>query len=93
MPEEKNNLNNIVKMAGFNLKKLSEQANIPYSTLRFLTKTSPEKWTNEQLSAIATALNITADELKVELGKTVLTPFIKWVGGKRQLLPELINGS
>lgn len=91
MPEEKNNLSNIVKMAGLNVKKLSEKANIPYSTLRFLTKTSPKKWTNEQLSAIATALNITTDELKDELGKTVLTPFIKWVGGKRQLLPELIK--
>lgn len=91
MTEEKNNLNNIVKMAGFNLKKLSEQANIPYSTLRFLTQTSPEKWNNEQLSAIATALNITNEELKDELSKTVLTPFIKWVGGKRQLLPELIK--
>ncbi|MBC6389340.1 DNA adenine methylase, partial [Lactobacillus kunkeei] len=34
---------------------------------------------------------MTTDELKDELGKTVLTPFIKWVGGKRQLLPELIK--
>lgn len=87
----KNNFENIVKMAGLNLKKLSELSNIPYSTLRFLTTTSPDKWNEEQVNAISKALEIDTDTLMDELNKPVLTPFIKWVGGKRQLLPELLK--
>lgn len=87
----KNNFENIVKMAGLNLKEMSDLSKIPYSTLRFLTNTSLDKWNDEQVREISRALEIDRDTLMDELNKPILTPFIKWVGGKRQLLPELLK--
>lgn len=84
-------LNELTKMQGMNLKSLSFSASIPYSTVLYLSKNSISKWNSSQINSISQALGINQSHFIEQIQKPVLSPFIKWVGGKRQLLPELLK--
>lgn len=89
MNKEKNNFEKIVEMHGLNIRKLAKIINIPYSTLRFLTETSPEKWPSEKVLAISNGLNMSTNDLMNKLNDKILVPFVKCSGDKKYLLPEL----
>lgn len=78
-------------MKGLNLKELSKLSKIPYSTVLYLSKNNLEQWNEENIKKLSRSLNMTTNKFLIELNKPVLSPFIKWVGGKRQLLPYLMK--
>lgn len=82
-------LKEIAKNNGMTMKGLAESSNIKYTTLMSMSKTPVNNWNEETLNSLAKALHLTQDELIMAVNGIVLTPFIKWVGGKRQLLPKL----
>ena len=84
-------LNELAKMQGINLKYLSTLSSIPYTTILYLSKNDITKWNDKQIKNISTALNIGQDTFIKNMQQPVLSPFIKWVGGKRQILPELLK--
>lgn len=84
-------LNDVAKLNGLTLKELSTASGIKYTTLSSLAKKDIESWKQEQKESISKVLQLSVSELTKELNGAVLTPFIKWVGGKRQLLPDLIK--
>lgn len=68
-------------------KQISRDQNIPYTTIQSAFKRPVSKWTVGTLTAVAIELDLGVEELITLLDeKEPLTPFIKWVGGKRQLL-------
>lgn len=84
-------LQEIGKLNGLTLKGIATASKINYTTLSSLSKKDSINWKDDQKKSIAKTLQLTVKELEEELNGNLLTPFIKWVGGKRQLLPELIK--
>lgn len=84
-------LNELVKLNGYTMRQFAEETDIPYTTLMSFSKTPYDSWKDEYQNAIAVALDMSIQELAEEMNNKVLSPFIKWVGGKRQLLPHLIK--
>lgn len=74
-------LSEIANANGFTMKKLAELTDIPYTTLMSMANTNMEQWESKKRQSIEKILG--------DLNKPVLQPFVKWVGGKRQLLKEI----
>ncbi|WP_225426411.1 Dam family site-specific DNA-(adenine-N6)-methyltransferase [Apilactobacillus timberlakei] len=81
----------MTKMKGINLKELSQLSKIPYSTVLYLSKNTFEHWNEDHIDKLSKSLNMDTEDFVKQLTKPLLSPFIKWVGGKRQLLPYLIK--
>ncbi|GAK30970.1 adenine-specific DNA methyltransferase [Weissella oryzae SG25] len=79
-------IDEIAKEHNLTLKQLSADSNIAYTTLMSMKDSSILDWKSQYIDAVSKAL---ATDIKKLAEKEVLTPFIKWVGGKRQLLNEL----
>lgn len=73
------------------MRQFAKEADIPYTTLMSFSKTSYDSWRTEYQEKIASVLDMSIIELEKEMNTKVLSPFIKWVGGKRQLLPKLVE--
>lgn len=86
-----NKLNEIAHLNGITMKELAKNSGINYTTLISMSKRSSFHWNEESKKSIANSLFMTPIELENKLNGALMTPFIKWVGGKRQLLPQLIN--
>lgn len=84
-------LSSISKLNGFTMKQLSEATGIKYTTLMTIAKQPYETWQFSTKSDISLALDMTESNLKRAMEGEILAPFIKWVGGKRQLLPQLVE--
>lgn len=78
-------LKTIAEKSGMTMKELAKKSNIPYTTLMRWDK----KGVYENKQAIADGLSITLENLDTKLNEEAIIPFVKWVGGKRQLLLEL----
>ncbi|MQS89575.1 Dam family site-specific DNA-(adenine-N6)-methyltransferase [Companilactobacillus mishanensis] len=75
---------------GTNASNLSKKMDIPYTTVSTAFSKSVDKWSVKLLRATADALELDIDELlNVLKQESNLSPFIKWVGGKRQLLSTI----
>ncbi|WKF71256.1 DNA adenine methylase [Pediococcus pentosaceus] len=74
---------------GYTIKLLSDVLEIKYTTLISMGKRN--KFTNEVIQKLATTIGVSTREIEEALKKGPVNPFIKWVGGKRQLLPELLK--
>lgn len=76
---------------GTSVRMLARHSHIAYSTLYDAFKKPYEHWTLKVFQATAKELGLSMDKLAVKLSKLEqpLTPFIKWVGGKRQLIGEI----
>ena len=84
-------LREITKQNGLTLKQLSSSMEIPYTTLRNLSQQSIIEWDPSLIVKAAKALEMDKKHFIDAVNGDVLAPFIKWVGGKRQLLPELMK--
>lgn len=84
-------LKDITKINGLTLKQLAQLSNVSNAAITKLSKKPLSEWTSNDINSIATALNMTIEEFKNAMSGKILSPFIKWVGGKRQLLPKLIS--
>lgn len=72
------------------VKDISKDQDIPYTTLQSAVKRPVKSWSVAVLQAIAKELNMGEEKLINLLDiSDPLTPFIKWVGGKRQLLHDI----
>ena len=84
-------LKDISRLNGFTIKQVADQAGIPYTTLTSAATRPIEHWNPVLKVAVANVLNISINEFENSMKGRVMSPFIKWVGGKRQLLPELVK--
>lgn len=82
-------LKDIAKNKGFTMKVLAEESNIKYTTLLSMAQRPIDHWPLDNVTALEKTLNFKSGTLKYLKNSILLTPFVKWVGGKRQLLPEL----
>lgn len=84
-------LKDVAKLNGYTMKQLAENAGIKYTTLASMAKTDVSQWKDDAILALAGVLDMTAVDFKNAMTGSLMSPFIKWVGGKRQLLPELVK--
>ena len=84
-------LKELAKLNGFTQKDLATATGIKYTTLLSMAKTPIQHWNSISKTRIADALDMSVSDLDNAMTGKVLSPFIKWVGGKRQLLPELVK--
>lgn len=84
-------LKEITKLNGLTLKQLSIESQIPYTTLASTAQKPIHDWSPNIKSAVAGALKMDSSAFESAMEGEVLSPFIKWVGGERQLLPSLVN--
>lgn len=84
-------LKELSKLNGFTLKQVANQAQIPYTTLMSVAKFPVKNWNYKIKAAVAGVFQMEIAEFESAMNGKVLSPFIKWVGGKRQLLPQLIK--
>ena len=72
------------------VKNISEQTGIPYTTLQSAYKRPLKHWSVAILEATSEAMGMGIEQLITLLDVSdPLSPFIKWVGGKRQLLHDI----
>ncbi|WP_283678373.1 Dam family site-specific DNA-(adenine-N6)-methyltransferase [Lentilactobacillus sp. Marseille-Q4993] len=76
----------ISKEYNLTLKSLANRAGITYTTLASMKNKPLTEWKPEYLNSVSEVLGTNVIDLAK---KDSLAPFIKWVGGKRQLLHEL----
>lgn len=86
-----NELKEIAKLNGFTQKQLAFSANIKYTTLLSMAKTPVSNWNEVAKKNIATTLDMSVSDFENAIEGHFMSPFVKWVGGKRQLLPELVK--
>lgn len=84
-------LKDITKLNGLTLKQLATWAKIPYTTLMSTAERPVNEWKPEIRRMVANTLKMDLPEFEKAMNGDVLSPFIKWVGGKRQLLPSLVS--
>ena len=84
-------LKELATLNGFTQKQLASMAGIKYTTLLSMAKKPVQQWNKESKQSIANTFDMTISDLENAVHGNFLTPFIKWVGGKRQLLPELVR--
>lgn len=84
-------LKELAKLNGYTMKQLATMIDVPYTTLTSMAKTSIEHWNENIVKKIAEAFHLTKIDFENAILGQALTPFIKWVGGKRQLLPQLLK--
>lgn len=81
------NIKEIIKQKGFTMKTIAKELDVPYSTVI--------RWSNngalETHPALPLILDLSEDELRIKLTIKDPLPFIKWAGGKRQLLSQLFK--
>lgn len=82
-------LSELSRASGYSLRDLSEKMEIKYTTLISIGKRN--KFSAELIEHLAIATDNDTEYVKKVLSSGALNPFIKWVGGKRQLLPELLK--
>ncbi|CAM3226316.1 Dam family site-specific DNA-(adenine-N6)-methyltransferase [Lactiplantibacillus plajomi] len=83
-------ISEILAERGLTAKQVAIHQRIPYTTLQSTFERSVDKWSVGTLRAIAAETDLGVEELLNLLsGNDPLTPFIKWVGGKRQLLGQI----
>lgn len=82
-------LKEIAKNYGLSMKELAIMSTIKYTTLISMSKTPLTHWSDNHVNAIELALSLNKGQLFEIIRGETLVPFIKWVGGKRQLLPQL----
>lgn len=82
------NISELLEENGSSVHQLAKHSGIPYSTLYGAFKKPYATWTQKIFQFTAKELDVSMDDLAHQLSllETPLTPFIKWVGGKRQLL-------
>lgn len=76
----------IAKEYGYTLKQLATEADIPYTTLASMKSREIKDWKPDYVQKISLVLHT---DLNILGARTALSPFIKWAGGKRQLLHNL----
>ena len=81
------NLNQVLAKYDTNLKQIAVKAGIKYTSL--FSRVKKRRVTERDLEKISDALEINLADLKKQLKSARPVPFIKWVGGKTQLLPEI----
>ena len=84
-------LTELAKLNGLSMKQLSVLSDIKYTTLKSMELTDVISWKNESKESIAHSLGLTVSDLENLMQGEILSPFIKWVGGKRQLIPSLLK--
>ena len=84
-------ISNLLIEHNTNIRKLATNQNIPYTTINSALSKPYTNWSVLILKAISEEIGIGMDEItKLLDDKTpTLNPFIKWVGGKRQLLDRI----
>lgn len=82
-----NNLIDILQKNNLTLKETAEKAGIKYTTL--YAKVKQHRVMPTDIKKIAIVLEMTPAKLEKNIRKSQPVPFIKWVGGKTQLLPEI----
>lgn len=84
-------ISELLEENGSSVHLLARHSHIPYSTLYDAFKKPYGTWTQKIFESTANELNLSMDDLAKNLSllDTPLTPFIKWVGGKRQLLGNI----
>lgn len=83
-------LKDLTRLNGITLKDLAIKTKIKYTTLVSMSNRPISHWNEKNKILIADALCMKINDLDNNLNCALLSPFIKWVGGKRQLLPQLI---
>jgi DNA adenine methylase len=84
------NIYDLLAQHSLTIRDVSEKYEISRSTLSDVFRRPVDTWSVGVLRATASQLDLGLDELVVELErKKELRPFIKWVGGKRQLLSAI----
>lgn len=86
-----NELKELAKLNGFTQKQLALSADIKYTTLLSMARTPVTHWNEIAKENIASTFDMTVADFENEMSGNFLSPFVKWVGGKRQLLPELVK--
>lgn len=86
-----NELKELAKLNGFTQKQLALSADIKYTTLLSMAKTPVSHWNERSKENIASTFNMTVSDFENTMNGHFMSPFVKWVGGKRQLLPELVK--
>lgn len=84
-------LKDVAELNGLTMKQLSELSGIKYTTLVSTSKKDITSWTPEIKIKVSETLKMNVRSFESIMHGDVLSPFIKWVGGKRQLLPQLID--
>lgn len=83
-------ITNVLLEHDLTTKQVAKHQHIPYTTLKSTFDRPLDKWTVGTLRAVAEELNMGVENLITLLDiSDPLEPFIKWVGGKRQLLGEI----
>lgn len=86
-----NELKELAKLNGFTQNQLARSADIEYTTLLSMAKTPVSHWNQRYKDSIANTLDMTMADFENSMSGHFMSPFVKWVGGKRQLLPELVK--
>ncbi|KDA50191.1 Methyl-directed repair DNA adenine methylase [Leuconostoc pseudomesenteroides PS12] len=86
-----NELKELAKLNGFTQKQLALSADIKYTTLLSMARTPVTHWNEIAKENIANTFDMTVADFENAMSGNFLSPFVKWVGGKRQLLPELVK--
>lgn len=81
------NLLDLLKKNNLSLKKAAQKAGIKYTSL--FTRVKEKRVNVNDIEKIALVLQISPTKLNKQIKQAQPTPFIKWVGGKTQLLPEI----
>lgn len=76
---------------GLAMKDLADMSGIKYTTLMTFASKDITEWSLENKRSVASALDMALVDFDKIMKSRPLTPFIKWVGGKRQLLPNLVS--
>ncbi|MGY5271400.1 DNA adenine methylase [Lactiplantibacillus plantarum] len=84
-------LKEITQLNGLTMKQLARLTGIKYTTLATTAKKPITTWSSEVKAQVAGALKMDVSAFEQAMSDQVLSPFIKWVGGKRQLLPSLVS--
>lgn len=81
------NLIDLFKRNNLTIKEIAQKTGIKYTTL--FTKIKEQRITQNDIKKIALVLKTTPAKLEKGIKQTQPRPFIKWVGGKTQLLPQI----
>lgn len=81
------NLINIFEQNNLTIKDIAQKTGIKYTTL--FTKIKEQRITAKDIETIALVLKTTPIKLEKDIKRAQPKPFIKWVGGKTQLLPQI----
>lgn len=88
--EDTVDIHEIIKQRGLSARDISKKYKIPVNTLSESYNKQVNDWSVKTFRATADAVQLSLDGLVSELEKPeTLHPFIKWVGGKRQLLASI----